>query len=117
MKNFILQRYYLHLIIGFCLGYDILAFTDFDTFLPESKLAMILAMAILTFCIGAFWEWLQGQVSGNIADPLDVAFSGIGGAIGVTLSLFIFDNVYLFYLNLATIVYLIGKEIYRVVKK
>ena len=121
MKGFITQRYYLHLIIGFCLAYIGIHNTDFNTFSTPDKIAGGISITALVFMIAGIYEWVQTlyvqsqQPDSDTWDWTDVHFSGIGGAFGVILY-YNFDSNVIYYGCIATTIIAIIYEIVRIVK-
>jgi len=117
MNKFITSRYYLHLIVGYCIGYNLTSLTDFNKLSIINKVVGVYAVTFICFCMGFFWEWLQSKFFEGKTDWNDIRWSGVGGCLGSSLCLIFLSNNNIFYINIALILFFIGKEIYSQLKK
>ena len=117
MSKFITSRYYLHLIVGYCIGYNLTSLTDFNKYSIINKVVGVYAITFITFCCGFFWEWLQSKFFEGKTDWNDIRWSGVGGLLGSIICFMFWNNNYVFYTNIALILFFIGKEIYTQLKK
>lgn len=117
MSKFITSRYYLHLIVGYCIGYNLTSLTDFNKYSIINKIAGIYAITFITFCCGFFWEWLQSKFFEGKTDWNDIRWSGVGGCLGSSLCLIFLSNNNIFYANVCIIIIFVGKDIINHIKK
>jgi hypothetical protein len=113
MNKFITSRYYLHLIIGLAIGYNLTSLTDFNKYSIINKVVGVSAITFIAFCFGFFWEWLQSKFFEGKTDWDDIKWSAIGGFIGSLLCFIFWNNKYVFYGNLILIITFVGREFYR----
>ena len=117
MSKFIQSRYYLHLLVGYAIGYNLTSLTDFNKYSIINKVVGVYAVTFICFCIGFFWEWVQSKFFEGKTDWNDIRWSGVGGFVGAVICLMFWNNNYVFYTNIGLIVFFIGKEIYTQLKK
>lgn len=117
MSKFISSRYYLHLFVGYAIGYNLTSLTDFNNYSLFNKIAGVYAVTFICFCIGFFWEWVQSKFFEGKTDWDDIRWSAIGGFIGSLLCLLFWNNSYLFYANICIITIFVGKDILKNIKK
>ena len=117
MNKFITSRYYLHLIVGYCIGYNLTSLTDFNLYSTINKVAGVYTITFICFCIGFFWEWLQSRFFEARTDWNDIFWSAGGGLIGSILCFIFWNNNYIFYTNLCLIVIFVGKDLINHFKK
>ena len=117
MSKFITSRYYLHLIVGYCIGYNLTSLTDFYKYSIIDKLVGIYTIAFICFCLGFIWEWIQSKFFEGTTDWNDIKWSAVGGFVGSVLSFIFLNNNYIFYLNICLITIFVGKDLIRHFKK
>lgn len=117
MSKFITSRYYLHLLVGYAIGYNLTNLTDFYKYSTINKVVGVYAITLICFCIGFFWEWVQSKFFEGKTDWNDIRWSAVGGFIGSVLCFMFWNNNYVFYTNIALILFFIGKEVYTQLKK
>lgn len=117
MSKFITSRYYLHLIIGLAIGYNLTSLTDFNKYSIINKVVGVYAITFICFWFGFFWEWLQSKFFEGKTDCDDIKWSAIGGFIGSLLCFIFWNNNYIFYLNVCLIIIFVGKDIISRLKK
>jgi hypothetical protein len=117
MSKFITSRYYLHLIIGYCIGYNLTSITNFNLYPTIDKIVGVSAITFIAFCFGFFWEWVQSKFFEGKTDWDDIRWSAIGGFIGSLLCLLFWNNSYIFYANICIITIFVGKDILKNIKK
>lgn len=113
MNKFITSRYYLHLIVGYCIGYNLTSITNFNLYPTIDKIVGVSAITFIAFCFGFFWEWLQSKFFEGKTDWYDIKWSAIGGFLGSLLCFMFWNNNYIFYGNLILIITFVGREFYR----
>lgn len=116
-SKFITSRYYLHLLIGFAIGYNLMSLTDFNTYPIEAKICGSFAISFITFWFGFLWEWYQSKFFDGKTDWDDIKWSAIGGFISTIVCYIWFSNDYIFYFNIIIILTFVGREIIRQIKK
>jgi hypothetical protein len=117
MSKFIKSRYWLHFIIGLAIGYNLTSITDFYKYSTINKVVGVYAVTLICFCIGFFWEWIQSKFFEGKTDWNDIRWSAVGGFVGSVLCFMFWNNNYVFYTNIALILFFICKEIYTQLKK
>lgn len=117
MSKFITSRYYLHLIVGFAIGYNIMSLTDFNEYIWYNKIVGAVAITFITFWCGFVWEWVQSFFFDGIPDWNDILWTAIGGAISTIICFMYFNNDYIFYTNIGLIIIFVGNELYRQITK
>ena len=117
MSKFIQSRYYLHLLVGYAIGYNLTSLTDFYKYSTINKIIGVYAVTLICFCIGFFWEWVQSKFFEGKTDWNDIRWSAIGGFIGSVVCFIFWNNNYIFYTNIGLILFFIGKEFYTQLKK
>jgi hypothetical protein len=117
MSNFIKSRYYLHLIIGFAIGYNLMSLSDFNEYVWYNKIVGSFAITFICFWFGFFWEWMQSKFFEGKTDWSDIRWSAIGGFVSTIVCYLWFSNDYIFYLNIILIIIFVGKDIIKQVKK
>ena len=93
MTKFITSRYYLHLIVGLAIGYNLTSLTDFHNYPIGGKIAGIASITFIAFWVGFFWERIISQFFGVRLDWNDIRWSTYGGLIGSILCFILFINV------------------------
>lgn len=92
MKNFIIQRYWLHLLVGICLGFIMGFLAKFYEFGNTDKVVADFATGVVIFIIAGLYEWGQTTYvqskhpNTDSWDWKDVIYSGFGGLIGCGIS-------------------------------
>lgn len=113
MTKFITSRYYLHLIVGLAIGYNLTSLSDFNEYAWYNEIVGVVAITFIAFWYGFFWERLRSQLFGIKLDWNDVSWSAFGGLIGSILCFIFWSNDYIFYGNLILIITFVGRDIYR----
>jgi hypothetical protein len=98
MKNFIKNRYWLHLVFFFFLGYISIYWTDFKDFILIDKIVGAVSLAIVIGgAFGSAVEWVQLKLvrlffsDANTFDYFDIFWSAVGVFLGCVLY-YIFQN-------------------------
>lgn len=117
MSKFITSRYYLHLIIGLAIGYNLTSITNFNLYPTIDKIVGVSAITFIAFCFGFFGEWVQSKFFEGKTDWDDIKWSAIGGLLGSLLCFIFWNNNYIFYSNICLIIIFVGKDIITHLKK
>ena len=117
MSKFITSRYYLHLLVGYAIGYNLTSLTDFNKYVWYKQIAGVVAITFICFWSGFFWECVQSKFFEGKTDWNDIRWSAVGGFVGSVLCFLFWNNHYVFYINIALILFFIGKEVYTQLKK
>jgi hypothetical protein len=98
MKNFIKNRYWLHLVFFFFLGYVSIYWADFKDFILIDKIVGAVSLAIAVgLGFGGAIEWVQAKLvrlffsDANTFDYFDIFWSAIGVSLGCILY-YIYQN-------------------------
>lgn len=113
MTKFIQSRYYLHLIIGFAIGYNLMSLTDFNEYVWCNKIVGSFAITFICFWLGFLCEWIQSKFFEGRTDWDDIKWSAVGGFISTIVCYLWFSNNYIFYTNIVLILIFVGREVYR----
>ena len=117
MNKFITSRYYLHLIVGYCIGYNLTSITDFNVYSIINRIVGVYTITFICFCIGFCWEWLQSKFFEGKTDWNDIFWSAGGGFVGSIICFIFWNNNYIFYANLVLIAIFVSKEVIKQIKK